>query len=78
MAKKLDQKELTTTEELFWANMYQLDAVTQLLIEKGIITEQEFFTKLSQDHGDGNHQESTCKKDTRKTDGNRPSVKDYQ
>ena len=35
MAEKLDQKELTTTEELFWANMYQLDAVTQLLIEKG-------------------------------------------
>jgi len=48
MAEKLDQKELTTIEELFWANMYQLDAVTQLLIEKGIITEQEFFTKLKQ------------------------------
>jgi len=28
--------------------MYQLDAVTQLLIEKGIISEQEFFTKLKQ------------------------------
>ena len=28
--------------------MYQLDAVVQLLIEKGIITEQEFFTKLKQ------------------------------
>jgi len=48
MAEKLDQKELTTMEELFWANMYQLDAVTQLLIEKGFITEQEFFTKLKQ------------------------------
>ena len=46
MAKKLDQKEITTPEDLFWANMYQLDAVTQLLIEKGIISEQEFFTKL--------------------------------
>ena len=46
MAKKLDEKEITTTEELFWANMYQVDAVTQLLIEKGIITEQEFYTKL--------------------------------
>jgi len=30
------------------ANIYQLDAVTQLLIEKGLITEQEFFTKLKQ------------------------------
>jgi hypothetical protein len=48
MAKKLDEKEITTTEEFFWANMYQLDAVTQLLIEKGIFTEQEFFTKLKQ------------------------------
>jgi len=48
MAEKLDQKEITTLEELFWANMYQLDAVPQLLIEKGIISEQEFFTKLKQ------------------------------
>lgn len=28
--------------------MIQLDAVTQLLIEKGIITEREFYTKLKQ------------------------------
>ena len=48
MAEKLDEKEITTTEELFWANMYQTDAVTQLLIEKGIISEQEFYTKLKQ------------------------------
>jgi len=48
MAEKLDEKEITTTEELFCANMYQLDAVTQLLIEKGLITEQEFFIKLKQ------------------------------
>jgi hypothetical protein len=52
MAEKLDQKEITTTEELFWANMYQLDAVTQLLFEKGIISEQEFFTKLKQVQGE--------------------------
>ena len=48
MAEKLDEKEITTPEDLFWANMYQLDAVTQLLIEKGLISEQEFFTKLKQ------------------------------
>ena len=52
MAKKLDEKEITTPEELFWENMYQLDAVTQLLIEKGIISEQEFFTKLKQVKGE--------------------------
>ncbi len=27
-------------------NMIQLYAVTQLLVEEGIITEQEFYTKL--------------------------------
>ena len=52
MAKKLDEKEITTTEELFWANMYQVDALSQLLIEKGIISEQEFFTKLKQVQGE--------------------------
>jgi hypothetical protein len=48
VAEKLDDKEITTPEELFWANRYQLDAVFQLLIEKGIISEQEFFNKLKQ------------------------------
>jgi len=48
MAKKLDDKELVSFEELLMANMIQLDAVTQLLIEKGIISEQEFYTKLKQ------------------------------
>lgn len=48
VARKLDEKELVSFEELLRANMYQLDAVTQLLIEKGIITEQEFYTKIKQ------------------------------
>ena len=46
MAKKLDEKELVSFEELIMANMIHTDAVTQLLIEKGIITEQEFYTKI--------------------------------
>ena len=48
VARKLDDKELVSFEELLRANMIQTDAVAQLLIEKGIITEQEFFTKLKQ------------------------------
>ncbi len=48
VARKLDEKELVSFEELIRANMIQLDTVTQLLIEKGIITEQEFYTKLKQ------------------------------
>ena len=48
MAKKLVDKELVSFEELVMANIVQVDAVTQLLVEKGIISEQEFFTKLKQ------------------------------
>ena len=46
MAEKLDEKEIVSLEELLMANVIQLDALSQLLIEKGLITEQEFFTKL--------------------------------
>ena len=46
MAQKLDDKELVHPHELMMSNVIQLDAVTQLLIEKDIITEEEFFTKL--------------------------------
>jgi len=52
MAEKLDQKELVSFEELLRANSIQVDALSQLLIEKGIITEQEFFTKLKQVQGE--------------------------
>ena len=48
MARKLDDKELVSFEELLRANSIQVDALSQLLIEKGLITEQEFYTKLKQ------------------------------
>lgn len=48
MANKLAQEELVTFKELLMANSFQVDALSQLLIEKGLITEQEFFTKLKQ------------------------------
>ena len=46
MAEKLNDSETVSFEELLMANVIQLDALSQLLIEKGLITEQEFFTKL--------------------------------
>ena len=46
MAKKLDKKEIATFEDLLMVNVIQLDTVTQLLVEKGIFTQEEFFTKL--------------------------------
>jgi len=48
MAEKLDPKKLVSSTELLTANSIQVDALAQLLIEKGIITEQEFFSKLKQ------------------------------
>ena len=48
MAERLDDKELVTFKEMLMANSIQVDALCQLLIEKGIITEEEFYTKLKQ------------------------------
>jgi len=46
MAEKLDEKEIVSFKELLVSQMVQLDAVTQLLIKKGIFTKEEFFTEL--------------------------------
>ena len=48
MAEKLDPTEFVSFKELLMANSIQVDAVAQLLIEKGIITQDEFFAKLKQ------------------------------
>jgi hypothetical protein len=48
MAQKLDQDELVSFRELLISNTIQLDVVSRLLIEKGIFTNEEFFTKLKQ------------------------------
>ena len=46
MGEILDDRELISFKEMLMANSIQVDALSQLLIEKGIISEQEFFTKL--------------------------------
>ena len=48
MAEKLDEKELVSREDIINSNMIMLDVLTQLLMEKGIITKEEFFTRLKQ------------------------------
>ena len=48
MAEKLDEKEMVSFQELLMSNCIQVDALAQLLIEKGIISEKEFFSKLKQ------------------------------
>ena len=46
MAEQLDPDELVSFRELLISNTIQLDVVTRVLIEKGIITDDEFFVKL--------------------------------
>jgi len=48
MLEQIDPKELVRFQELLMANSILVDSLTQLLIEKGIITNEEFFTKLKQ------------------------------
>ena len=57
MAEKLNDKELVRFKEMIMANSIQLDTLAQLLIEKGLITENEFYWKLKEvqmeDEGNG-------------------------
>ena len=46
MTQKLDDKELVSFKEMIIANSVQVDALAQLLVEKGVITENEFHAKL--------------------------------
>ena len=46
MGEILDDRELVSFKEMLMTNSIQVDALSKLLIEKGIISEQEFFYKL--------------------------------
>ena len=48
MAQKLDDSEIVSFKELLMANSMLVDALAQLLIEEGIITQEKFFDKLKQ------------------------------
>ena len=58
MAEKLDPQELVSFKELLMANTIQVDALTQLLIEEGLITEQKFYAKLKQVQSDYQNRQS--------------------
>ena len=47
-AELLSNKDLVTFKELLMANSIQVDALAQLLIEKGLISKEEFFAKLKE------------------------------
>ncbi len=43
----VDKQGVVTMQELMVSNLATADALTKLLIEKGLITEAEFMQKLS-------------------------------
>ncbi len=43
----VDNQGVVTMQELIASSLAQTDALTKLLIEKGIITQEEFMVKLS-------------------------------
>ena len=43
---KLDKSETVTLQELLVTSLAQTDAVAKLLIEKGVITQDEFMEKI--------------------------------
>jgi hypothetical protein len=48
MAEKLDPSELVSFKELLVANSIQVDALSQLLIDEGLISKEKFFAKLKE------------------------------
>jgi hypothetical protein len=46
MAEKHDPKELDRIQEVLMANSIMIETLTQLLMEKEIISNEEFFIKL--------------------------------
>jgi len=48
MAEQLDPKERERFQELLMANSILIESLTYLLMEKGIITNEEFFKKIKQ------------------------------
>ncbi len=44
---RLDKDGTVSLQELIASSLAQTDALTKLLIEKGIITKEEFMVKLS-------------------------------
>jgi hypothetical protein len=52
MGKAAKHSDLVGFKELLIANSIQIDTLTQLLIETGVITEERFFAKLKKVQAD--------------------------
>ena len=47
-AKGINDKDLVNFKKLLMANSIQVDTLAQVRIEKGLISQEEFFAKLKQ------------------------------
>ena len=52
MAELLDSKDVVEFKELLMANTIQIDAMYQLLIQKGYFAEAEFLVKMKEVQAD--------------------------
>ena len=48
MAKEPDSKEIADIKEVLIANMIEIQTIYRMLVEKGIITEDEYLKRLEQ------------------------------
>ena len=48
MAERLDPQQTVDFKELLISNMIEIQAIAELLMEKGIITQEEYVVKLKQ------------------------------
>jgi hypothetical protein len=46
VAEQGDKNEISTIQDLLMANSMQLDAIAQLLIEKGVFSKEDLFDML--------------------------------
>ncbi len=58
MPEKLDPEELVSFKELLMADMMEIQTIAQLLVEKGVFSWEEYFTKLKQVQAEFNSKSS--------------------
>ena len=47
MAKPLDRKEVVSIEELVISNMYEIEALIEVLVRKGIVSKEELLEEIN-------------------------------
>ena len=48
MAQPLDPREMVTVEDIAISSMYEIEALIEVLVEKGIITHEELLKKIKE------------------------------